>query len=72
MFSLSDLKQTKVCQEAKVEGKLERKLERKLEGKLELLPKSLTAGLSARQVARIWEIDLDVVTSQRVQEGGRV
>lgn len=63
MFSLSDLKQTKVYQEAKIEVKLE--------GKLELLPKLLTAGLSAGQVAQILEVELDVVTNQVSQEGAR-
>jgi predicted transposase/invertase (TIGR01784 family) len=67
MFSLSDLKQTKVYQEAKIEGKLEGKIE----GKLELLPKLLAAGLSPRQVAQILEVELDVVTSQVDQEGAK-
>jgi len=67
MFSLSDLKQTKVYQEAKIEGKLEGKIE----GKLELLPKLLAAGLSVEQVAQILEVELDVVTSQVGQEGAR-
>lgn len=56
MFSLSDLKQTKVYQEAKLEGKLE--------GKLELLPKLLAAGLSVAQVAQILEVDLEFIQNK--------
>lgn len=60
MFSLSDLKQTKVYQEAKIEGKLETKLE--------LLPKLLAAGLSAAQVAQILEVGLTEITSEVSEE----
>ena len=44
MFELSDLKQTKVYQEAKLEGKLE--------GKLQSVPGLLALGLTVEQIAQ--------------------
>ncbi|NEU71559.1 Rpn family recombination-promoting nuclease/putative transposase [Hassallia byssoidea VB512170] len=62
MFGLSELKQTRVYQEAKQEGKQEGKLEGKLEGrfeaKLEAVPKLLAVGLTPEQIAQA--LDLDV------------
>lgn len=69
MFSLSDLKQTRVYQEAKeegrqegkLEGKQEGKLEGKQEGKLETVPRLLALGLSVEQIAEALELDVEVV-----------
>lgn len=72
MFGLSELKQTRVYQEAKQEGKEEGKEEGKQEGKqegrfeakLEAVPKLLALGLSMEQIARA--LDLDIA---QVQQG---
>lgn len=65
MLGLSDLKQTKVYQEAKQEGKLEGKQEGKLEGKqegkLEAVPKLLQFGLSIEQVAEALDLEPEQV-----------
>ncbi len=67
MFGLSDLKQTRVYQEALEEGKLEGKLEAKLEGKqeakLEAIPKLLALSLTVEQIAQA--LDLDVIQVQQ-------
>ena len=56
MFSLSDLKQTKVYQEARAEGKAEGKVEGKAEsillGKLKGAPGLLALGLSLEQMGK--------------------
>ena len=65
MFALSDLKQSKVYQEAKEEGKLEGRLEGKLEGKLETkletVPLLLELGLTVEQVAERLDLELEIV-----------
>jgi predicted transposase/invertase (TIGR01784 family) len=53
MLGLSDLKRTKVYQEAKQEGKQE--------GKLEAVPKLLQFGLSVEQVAEALGLDIEQV-----------
>lgn len=53
MFGLSDLKQTRVYQEAKQEGRLE--------GKLESIPRFLALGLSVEQVAEALDLDVEQV-----------
>jgi predicted transposase/invertase (TIGR01784 family) len=63
MFGLSELKQTRVYQEAREEGKLEGKLEGKQEGKLEAIPKLLALGLTVEQIAQA--LDLDVAQVQQ-------
>ena len=57
MFSLSELKQTKVYQEAKLEG-LE---EGELKAKLEAIPRMLEFGLSLEQIAQLQDLALAVV-----------
>ena len=81
MFSLSDLKQTRVYQEAKAEGKAkgkaegkaegksEGKAEGKAEGKLEAVPVLLALGLSVEQIAE--ELDLDVQLVRQTVAGAR-
>lgn len=61
MFSLSDLKQTRVYQEAKEEGRQEGKLEGRQEGKLEIVPRLLALGLSVEQIAEALELDIEAV-----------
>ncbi len=53
MFGLSELKQTKVYQEAKLEGQLE--------GKLEVIPKLLQEGFNVQGVAKILNLPLEIV-----------
>jgi predicted transposase/invertase (TIGR01784 family) len=64
MFGLSELKQTRIYQEAKQEGKEEGKQEGRFEAKLEAVPKLLALGLSVEQIAQA--LDLDVA---QVQQG---
>lgn len=65
MFGLSDLKQTKVYQEAKQEGRQEGKeegrQEGRQEGKLETVPRLLALGLNVEQIAEALELDVEVV-----------
>ena len=53
MFSLSDLKETRVYQQAKLEGKEE--------GKLESVPSLLAVGLTVEQVAQALKLDVTLV-----------
>ncbi|MFM6518780.1 MAG: DUF2887 domain-containing protein, partial [Microcystis panniformis] len=59
MFSLSDLKQTKVYQEALEEGKLA--------AKLASIPRLLALGLNFEQIAQALELEIEQVrqTTQR-------
>ncbi|AOX00804.1 flagellar assembly protein H [Moorena producens PAL-8-15-08-1] len=78
MFSLSDLRQTKVYQEAlaegiqagrlegiqagRLEGIQEGRLEGKIQGKLESIPRLLALGLTVEQVAQALELEVEQVT----------
>jgi predicted transposase/invertase (TIGR01784 family) len=53
MFGLSDLKQTRIYQEAKAEGKAE--------GKLETVPLLLELGLSIEQIAQRLGLEIEAV-----------
>lgn len=57
MFSLSDLKQTKVYQEALEEGRQEGKLE----GKLESVPFMLQLGATVEQIAQALGLEIEQV-----------
>ncbi|NJL65629.1 MAG: Rpn family recombination-promoting nuclease/putative transposase [Methylacidiphilales bacterium] len=57
MFGFSELKQTKVYQEAKQEGKQEGKLE----GKLEAVPLMLNLGATVEQIAESLDLDIELV-----------
>ncbi len=59
MFSLSDLKQTKVYQEALEEGRQEGRQE----GKLESVPQLLALGLSVQQIAKALGLEVAQVAS---------
>lgn len=62
MFGLSELKQTRVYQEAEQEGKQKGRLE----AKLEAVPKLLALGLTVEQIAQA--LDLDVSQVQQVAQ----
>lgn len=62
MFGLSELKQTRVYQEAEQEGKQKGRVE----AKLEAVPKLLALGLTVEQIAQA--LDLDVAQVQQVVE----
>jgi predicted transposase YdaD len=66
MLGLSDLKQTRVYQEAFEEGKVEGKQEGKTEGKLETIPFMLTLGLSMEQIAQGLGLDIEQVRQTAV------
>ncbi|NEQ11491.1 MAG: Rpn family recombination-promoting nuclease/putative transposase [Moorea sp. SIO4E2] len=65
MFSLSDLRQTKVYQEAKAEGRLEGIQEGiqegEIQGKLKSIPRLLALGLTVEQVAQALELEVKLV-----------
>ncbi len=61
MFGLSELKQTRVYQEAREEGEQEGKQK----AKLEAVPKLLALGLTVEQIAQA--LDLDVAQVQQVE-----
>ncbi len=61
MFGLSDLKKTRVYQEAKEEGKEEGKQEGKQEVKIETVPRLLQLGLSMEQIATALDLPVEVV-----------
>ena len=63
MFGFSELKQTKVYQEAKQEGKIEGKAEGKAEAKLEAVPFMLNLGATAEQIAEALDLDVQLVRS---------
>jgi predicted transposase/invertase (TIGR01784 family) len=63
MFGLSELKQTRIYQEAKQEGKEEGKQKGRFEAKLEAVPKLLALGLTVEQIAQA--LDLDVAQVQQ-------
>ncbi|WP_424103248.1 Rpn family recombination-promoting nuclease/putative transposase [Moorena producens] len=78
MFSLSDLRQTKVYQEAlaegiqagrlegiqegRLEGIQEGRLEGEIQGKLKSIPRLLALGLTVEQVAQALELEVEQVT----------
>ncbi len=57
MFSLSDLRETRVYQEALEEGREEGQLRAKLES----VPRLLALGLSLEQIAQALELDIEQV-----------
>jgi len=64
MLGLSELKQTRVYQEAREEG-LEGSWKGQLEAKLEMVPLLLELGLSIEQVAQRLVIDVETVRAIR-------
>ncbi|MEB3340162.1 MAG: hypothetical protein VKJ25_05195 [Okeania sp.] len=53
MFSMNDLKKTRLAQELIAGIKIETKSEAKLEAKLEVIPKLLKKGFSVQKIAEI-------------------
>ncbi len=70
MFSLSDLRQTKVYQEALAEGIEEGKQQGKTQVKLESIPRLLALGLSVEQVAQALELEVEQVRQVAQQPSG--
>ncbi|NEP57342.1 MAG: Rpn family recombination-promoting nuclease/putative transposase [Symploca sp. SIO2G7] len=78
MFSLSDLRQSKVYQEALAEGRQEGRQEGKQEGrqegkvqaKLESVPRLLALGLNIEQVAQALELEVEQVRQVVQQSSG--
>lgn len=66
MFSLSELKQTRVYQEAREEGEQKGRQEGRFEAKLEAVPKLLALGLTVEQVAQA--LDLDIAQVQQAEQ----
>jgi predicted transposase/invertase (TIGR01784 family) len=67
MFELSDLKQTKVYQQALEEGRQQGLQEGKIEGKLECVPRFLELGLTVEQIAKVFALDVEVVQKKANQ-----
>lgn len=71
MFGLSELKQTRVYQEAlaegREEGREEGKVQGRIEGKLESVPQLLALGLSVEQIAQALGLEVEQVR-QAVQQ----
>ena len=68
MFSLSDLRQTKVYQEALAEGRQEGRQEGRIQAKLESIPRLLALGLSVEQVAQALELEVEQVRQVAQQQ----
>ena len=69
MFGLSELKQTRVYQEALEEGEQKGEQKGRIQAKLEAVPKLLAMGLTQEQVAQA--LDLDVAQVQEAAQLGR-
>jgi predicted transposase/invertase (TIGR01784 family) len=67
MFSLSDLRETKVYQEALEEGREEGREEGELSAKLNSIPRLSVLGLTREQIAQA--LDLEIEQVQEVIEG---
>jgi predicted transposase/invertase (TIGR01784 family) len=71
MLGLSELKQTKVYQEALEEGKQLGVEEAKEQAKLEAIPRMLQFGLSQDAIAQILDLPLEVVQQVATQQNTR-
>ena len=61
MLALSELKKTRVYQEAKEEGRQEGRQEGKLDGKLEMVPWLMELGLSVEQISQRLGLDAETI-----------
>jgi predicted transposase/invertase (TIGR01784 family) len=68
MFGLSELKQTRVYQEALEEGREEGKLQGRIQGKLESIPQLLALGLSVEQIAQALGLEVEQVRQAQEQQ----
>jgi predicted transposase/invertase (TIGR01784 family) len=66
MFGLSELKQTRVYQEAREEGEQKGKQKGRLEAKLEAIPRLLALGLTVEQIAQA--LDLEIAQVQKAAQ----
>jgi predicted transposase/invertase (TIGR01784 family) len=66
MLGLSELKKTKVYQEAREEGRQEGQQEGQLRTKLAMIPKLQQRGLSIEEMADLLELDAETIR-QRIQ-----
>lgn len=64
MFSLSDLKQTKIYQEALEEGRQEGRQEGKILSKIESIPRMIKLGLSLEIIAASLDLPLEIVQAE--------
>ncbi|HEY9707618.1 MAG TPA: Rpn family recombination-promoting nuclease/putative transposase, partial [Oculatellaceae cyanobacterium] len=76
MFGLSELKQTRVYQEALEEGREEGELQGRVKGKLESVPQFLALGLSVEQIAEALGLEVEqvrqAVQQQSADEGSAI
>ena len=70
MFGLSELKQTRVYQEAFQEGERQGQEEGKRQGKLESIPRLLVLGLTVEQIAAALELSVEDVRQATQQQPG--
>lgn len=68
MFSLSDLKQTRVYQEALEEGREQGREEGELNAKIAAIPRLLAIGLSLEQIAQALALSIDQVSQIAQQQ----
>lgn len=68
MFGLSELKQTRVYQQAFAEGEQKGKQEGRQEGKLLAVPPMLAAGLTVEQVAQALGLTVEQVRQAAQQQ----
>lgn len=68
MLNLSQLKQTRVYQEALEEGREEGREEGLIEGKLAAVPLLFQAGVTVEQIAEQLEIDIETVRRMAQQQ----
>ncbi len=61
MFSLSDLRKTKVYQEALEEGREEGRQEGREQAKIDAIPRLQALGLSLEQIAQALDLSLETV-----------
>ncbi len=64
MFGLSELKQTKVYQEAFEEGELRGEMKGELKAKLETIPRMIQFGLEEEEIARLLDLPLRLVQEE--------
>jgi predicted transposase/invertase (TIGR01784 family) len=67
MFGLSDLKQTRVYQEAKQEGKQEGRLE----AKLEAVSRLLVMGMTVEQISQALDLEIEQVRQAAQRSVGK-
>lgn len=64
MFGLSELKQTKVYQEAFEEGEIKGEIKGEMNAKLAIIPELIKEGLRIEQIVRVLKLPIDVVENE--------